>query len=383
MTAFVGGVLLLSLLADTERSVQRAWGAAMLIGATGLGFITAGWPGSWIAIGVGHGLVLAASALEWDATRLLAGRPSRPLLVAAIPLVWMAIAPFQPQTEAIAILSLLAAAYAAATVRELCGLRAERLTAMPLLAGAFALDGLTWLARGTVLLLQPEHVDAAGPAGQLVITEALIHVAASPLLVLALLRQRADRAADQRLLALALTDPLTGVGNRRHFDDRIQIEVERARRDGSTLALMLIDVDHLDCPADRFARRRMDDCLREIAFSITHFARRPDDLVARYADTGFAVLLPNTDVAGAVDVGEEIRRAVRDLVIPAHNGNGLVTVSIGVAATPLVPQRKTVHALVGNADRALRDAREDGRDRVRADWGFQAAGRTRAGQTDG
>jgi diguanylate cyclase (GGDEF)-like protein/PAS domain S-box-containing protein len=116
-----------------------------------------------------------------------------------------------------------------------------------------------------------------------------------------------------KLATLATSDGLTGIANRRHFDDRLAEEWARAKRDGTPLSLLLIDVDQFK----KFKRsirppgRRC--CLRSLARILAAQIRRPADLAARYGGEEFALLLPNTDADGCVEVGERVREALRDL----------------------------------------------------------------------
>jgi diguanylate cyclase (GGDEF)-like protein/PAS domain S-box-containing protein len=169
-----------------------------------------------------------------------------------------------------------------------------------------------------------------------------------------------------KLASLATTDGLTGLANRRAFDERLADEWARARRDGTQLSLLLIDVDHFKKFNDHYGHLAGDGCLRALARILSAHARRPADLAARYGGEEFALLLPNTGADGCVQVGEEIRDALRELaMLHAQNPpSRLVTVSVG-AATGLPSQTTTdCSALVAAADRALYAAKDSGRDRL-------------------
>ncbi|MEH2490909.1 diguanylate cyclase domain-containing protein [Bradyrhizobium sp. AZCC 2230] len=169
-----------------------------------------------------------------------------------------------------------------------------------------------------------------------------------------------------KLTSLASTDGLTGLANRRAFDERLADEWARARRDGTQLSLLLIDVDHFKKFNDHYGHLAGDGCLRALGRILSAHARRPADLAARYGGEEFAVLLPATGADGCTEVGEEIREALRELAM-LHVQNlpsRLITVSVG-AATGFPSQTTTdCSALVAAADRALYAAKDSGRDRM-------------------
>ncbi len=169
-----------------------------------------------------------------------------------------------------------------------------------------------------------------------------------------------------KLTSLAATDGLTGLANRRAFDERLADEWARARRDGTQLSLLLIDVDHFKSFNDHYGHLAGDGCLRALGRILSAHAKRPADLAARYGGEEFAMLLPNTGADGCAEVGEEIRGALRDLAM-LHVQNlpsRLITVSVG-AATGFPSQTTTdCSALVAAADRALYAAKDSGRDRL-------------------
>ncbi len=169
-----------------------------------------------------------------------------------------------------------------------------------------------------------------------------------------------------KLAVLATSDGLTGLANRRHFDERLSEEWSRAKRDGTPVSLLLVDVDHFKKFNDQYGHPAGDACLRSLARILAAQVRRPADLVARYGGEEFALLLPNTDAVGCEEVGERVREAVRNLgMLHALNPpSKVVTVSLGGATN--LPSHGTMECSmpVDAADRALYGAKESGRDRL-------------------
>jgi diguanylate cyclase (GGDEF)-like protein/PAS domain S-box-containing protein len=173
------------------------------------------------------------------------------------------------------------------------------------------------------------------------------------------------RAADERaeLQGLAFRDALTGLFNRRHFDRELGRHWQRTSRADKrgNLAVIMADVDAYKSYNDRFGHQRGDECLRTVAAAISSATSRATDTVARYGGEEFALILPDTDGAGALIVAERIRRAVECLGIPHEASSpGIVTISVGVAATQ-AGQDSDPAMLVGAADRALYAAKQQGR----------------------
>jgi diguanylate cyclase (GGDEF)-like protein/PAS domain S-box-containing protein len=170
-----------------------------------------------------------------------------------------------------------------------------------------------------------------------------------------------------RLSNLAVMDGLTGIANRRCFDERLLDEWGRAQRDDTPLSLLMIDVDHFKMFNDEYGHPAGDACLRSIAEILAAQVQRVPDLAARYGGEEFALLLPNTDAEGSAFIGEGVRRALREAGIPhARNfPSRSVTVSIGAATFRPAAEEHSVHLmLVEAADRALYAAKDSGRDRM-------------------
>lgn len=167
-----------------------------------------------------------------------------------------------------------------------------------------------------------------------------------------------------QLRQLAGTDSLTGVLNRRAFDQTLETELKHSAADIKPISLLLVDVDHFKAYNDLYGHLAGDDCLRSVSQCLKHSTRRGGDTVARYGGEEFAIVLPNTGSDSARQVAEKLRRAIRELDLP-HEGSDrqAVTVSIGVA-TVIATDALQPSELIARADDALYEAKAQGRDRV-------------------
>jgi diguanylate cyclase (GGDEF)-like protein len=171
--------------------------------------------------------------------------------------------------------------------------------------------------------------------------------------------------ANRHLAALAASDGLTGLANRRAFDLALIREWRRMARARQPIALLLLDVDHFKSFNDRYGHPAGDEGLRLVAAATDRAMRRPGDLLARYGGEEFVAILPATDVAAAMGVAERVRQNVEEIQV-AHSASpwGHLTVSIGVSS--LRPdQDGECSTLVERADSALYAAKTEGRNRVR------------------
>ena len=164
--------------------------------------------------------------------------------------------------------------------------------------------------------------------------------------------------------AMAITDALTGLANRRRFDQCLTTEWRRGMRERKPLSLLLIDADLFKAYNDAYGHLRGDNCLKQIAEAIQDVVSRPGDLVARFGGEEFAVILPSTPAPGAFQVAQDICAVMRNRQLP-HSGSpaGVVTISAGSAT--LVPQLgQHAMALIDCADQALYQAKRSGRNRA-------------------
>jgi diguanylate cyclase (GGDEF)-like protein len=174
------------------------------------------------------------------------------------------------------------------------------------------------------------------------------------------LKRRADLLEE-----LAHVDALTGIANRRRFGEAIEVELRRCQRNKIPLSLLMIDIDHFKQYNDHYGHGMGDLCLSRIASTLASNLGRAADLVARYGGEEFAVVLPASDLTGALQIAERLRAAVSAEKIPhaALGAEAHVTLSIGIA-TVIPDNQTTVLALIEEADKNLYAAKAAGRNRV-------------------
>jgi diguanylate cyclase (GGDEF)-like protein len=182
-------------------------------------------------------------------------------------------------------------------------------------------------------------------------------------------RKRSEQALielNAQLEILARTDGLTGLANRKTFDDKLYAEFARSQRHGNMLGLMLVDVDRFKAYNDIYGHPEGDACLKAVADCLKLAARRAPDVVARYGGEEFVAIFPETDEAGMLTIADQFRQSVRSLG-RVHLGSekGVVTVSIGIALMGFQTDFRGPADLLRSADEALYHAKGAGRDCVR------------------
>ena len=170
--------------------------------------------------------------------------------------------------------------------------------------------------------------------------------------------------ANQRLAELSMTDSLTGIPNRRRFDEVLVLEMRRAERAGKMLGLMMLDVDFFKNYNDHYGHQEGDTCLRKVARLLSSNVSRAGDLVARYGGEEFVVLIAETDVANAMALAELIRASQEAARLPhVKSSLGCITLSIGVVV--LIPNGdQTTEMIIRMADDAMYQAKMEGRNKV-------------------
>jgi len=184
----------------------------------------------------------------------------------------------------------------------------------------------------------------------------------------ALEKSRAQLAeANRRLQKLSSIDVLTGIANRRSFDETLKKEWNRTIRSEQPISLIMLDIDSFKLYNDHYGHQGGDDCLKKVAQGLASTLHRDTDFLARYGGEEFSVILPDTDLNGAVKVAEEMRQAIKALRIEHAKSKVCDTVSISIGVSAIVPQQGTEpEVLIAAADQALYKAKEDGRDRVQS-----------------
>jgi len=175
-------------------------------------------------------------------------------------------------------------------------------------------------------------------------------------------RERLLKAQATALHGIARMDALTGIGNRRHFDETLGQEFRHAIRSRSPLSLVLVDVDHFKPYNDTYGHVRGDEALALIADALRSSCHRSRDIAARYGGEEMAIILPETNLEGALTIARELQRKVLDLDI-SHSQNqpvGVLTVSVGVASLP-IEGLEGFTDFVNVADRALYQSKQSGR----------------------
>lgn len=172
--------------------------------------------------------------------------------------------------------------------------------------------------------------------------------------------------SNELLQKISSIDALTGVANRRIFDESYAMEWRKAIRFSTPLTVILVDIDYFKTFNDTYGHQEGDLCLKQVADALRRAANRPGDLIARYGGEEFVIVLPSTDATGASIVAERLRAEVENLSIPhiRSDVSHVVTASLGTAT--IVPNLElTRHDLLLQADKALYQAKKDGRNRVR------------------
>ena len=175
-------------------------------------------------------------------------------------------------------------------------------------------------------------------------------------------RERLLRARVDKMHSMAHLDALTGVGNRRFFEDALATEVQAATRSQSAFALIMLDIDHFKQFNDHYGHPAGDRCLQHVAELLRGMCNRPRDKVARYGGEEFALILPGTQLQAALQMTQGILQGLRDLKLthPNNAGNDMVTLSAGITVC-MPPDGETGSSLVQQADQALYAAKSAGR----------------------
>ncbi|MFW5451815.1 MAG: diguanylate cyclase [Methylophagaceae bacterium] len=176
-------------------------------------------------------------------------------------------------------------------------------------------------------------------------------------------------AANRELKMIAIKDGLTGLANRRYFDEAMGKEFKRSMRTKTVLSLILCDIDYFKLYNDNYGHQGGDDCLKTLAKIMQSIIKRPGDVLARYGGEEFAVVLPETDLEGAKIVAESLRAKLESAAIPHAYSTvaNVVTLSLGVSSIQPLPEHvpeESIRDLIESADKGLYQAKEQGRNQV-------------------
>lgn len=173
------------------------------------------------------------------------------------------------------------------------------------------------------------------------------------------------QTANQKLQQLAILDGLTGIANRRYFDLVLNNEWQRLTREQKPLSLILCDVDYFKAYNDTYGHQQGDRCLQKIAQILARSTRRPADLAARYGGEEFAIILPNTDAAGALYLAQNIQQQLQEQQLSHQKSivSPHVTCSIGIS-TIIPSMQQSVHNIIEQADQLLYQAKAAGRNQI-------------------
>lgn len=158
-------------------------------------------------------------------------------------------------------------------------------------------------------------------------------------------------------------DALTGIRNRSYFDKKYQAEIRRSRREQTQLSIVMLDIDHFKNVNDQYGHLVGDECIKEVASTINNALKRPSDHVCRYGGEEFALILPSTDLTGAISLVEQIRLKIADTIITVNDSKVSMTVSAGVA-TAIAELSQAEDTLLALADKQLYKAKNTGRNKV-------------------
>lgn len=169
-----------------------------------------------------------------------------------------------------------------------------------------------------------------------------------------------------RLDTLSKIDGLTGIPNRRRFDEYLELQWQNTQRSGSPLSVIMIDIDHFKAYNDFYGHGGGDECLKKVALTLSETSKRPNDIVARYGGEEFVCLLPATDLDGAVKLADEMCENVRCLSLPHEKSSTAQFITISLGVSSMIPTKALSYkTLLEKADQALYNAKNDYRNCVR------------------
>lgn len=172
--------------------------------------------------------------------------------------------------------------------------------------------------------------------------------------------------ANKKLKLLSSLDGLTGIANRRHFDEIIEKEWRRAMRGQTPISFIMVDIDHFKKFNDGYGHQAGDDCLKKVAIALANEMKRPGDFLARYGGEEFACILVDTGSKAARIIAEKVRSKIEGMKVPHDFSDAMDVVTISMGLSTVVPKPgMTFEKLIEAADKALYNAKHEGRNRVK------------------
>ena len=363
ITCLLGIFLLVLWLQDRSVRALGYWAAAYLIGGCAVGWWVFGPGTPATSVDLSSAMLFICCGLIWSGARKFHGRPTLPSVALAGAFIWLMVTHIPDLIERdnarVVLSSLIISFYAVMTATELRwdrrkakGPRAARAFLVPVMHGAIFLSPIVT----TLLVPEPSHNGNWFPLFALL---TLLYVVGTAFIVVVMAK---DHSALVHKTA-AMTDHLTGLFNRRGFLEAAEKLIEKQRKEGQPVSVMMFDLDHFKSINDRFGHEAGDDAL--VAFGETvSSSMRVHDIVGRLGGEEFAAILPGGSETAAM-VGERVRSAfeLRGYEIAGHVMNA--TVSIGIAQAPADAVR--ISELLSRADRALYAAKTSGRNRISID----------------
>ncbi len=340
------------------------WGLPLISNGLALTFyMRVGWQTDFVTLAFGNAARIFGLGCMWYGIRLFQGRRPPWGVISAMSIAWIALCLYPPFVESmtarIAVVSLLHAAICAFAVLDLWRGREDKLRSRIPTMIVFGSYGVLMLGRATLSGSAPFPV-GSGPLDPnwlaafiwLVVAHALF----AAFLFLAMTMER--REAQQR--NFAMSDPLTGLLNRRAFADFAQRMARRRTGLRDAMALLVLDLDHFKQINDQFGHEAGDKLLKAFAETSEDNVRQTDQLF-RMGGEEFCFVLPNTSLRDAIAVAERVRRGFEGTSIATAGGPAATTVSIGIAATHVALD---IELLLAAADAAVYEAKARGRNRV-------------------
>jgi diguanylate cyclase (GGDEF)-like protein len=349
---------------DTRSIWLMWWGVPIIFTGAALTFyLRESWQDNFVSIAFGNAARITALGCLWYGIRLFQGRRPPWGVVSLIGTAWVALCLYPPfvdsMTARIVGVSLAMSALSALAARELWIDRADALRSRVPTMLVFMSASVLMLVRAAIAGIAPFPV-GSGPldATWLAVFSwlAVGHIMFAAIFFLAMTMER--REAEQR--SFALSDPLTGLLNRRAFGDFAQRMSRRRAGLRDPMALLVLDLDHFKQINDRFGHEAGDRMLRAFA-DVSEDSVRPSDQLFRMGGEEFCFVLPGTSLEDAIPVAERIRCAFEAVEVETAEGSAATTVSIGIAATSFALD---IDVLLAAADAAVYEAKARGRNRV-------------------